>query len=151
MKLALLCALLSVALSSVAQGHDCSIRGFKKKISIKSPTVFTGTLDDNKAASMPTKGIVLTGLNKKIPQLSQVAITDAHGTFRFDSVPAGKYALTFNFSGWIVKKSEVHCATSDSCTIALVVRRSGPSDYNCYSPHYDSDLHGNGGGSVIRQ
>jgi len=114
----------------------------KKEITINSPTVFTGTLDDDKAASIAMKAIVLTGLNKKIPQLSQVAITDAHGAFRFDSVPAGKYAISFNFSNYAVKKSEVHCATSDSCTVALIVRH-----YNCYSPRYDlSPGPGMGGG-----
>ena len=131
MKTAPLCALLSLAISAVAQGADCSTH-FKKKITIQSPTVFTGTLDDEKTASIAMKGIVLTSLNKKIPQLSQVATTDAHGAFRFDSVPAGRYAISFNFSGYAVKKSEVHCATSDSCTVALVVRH-----YNCYSPRYD--------------
>jgi len=140
-KIALLCAFLSVTISAAAQGADCRTH-FKKKITINSPTVFTGTLDDDKAASIAMKAIVLTGLNRKIPQLSQVAITNAQGAFRFDSVPAGKYAISFNFSNYAVKKSEVHCATSHSCTVALIVRH-----YNCYSPRYDlSPGPGMGGG-----
>jgi len=146
MKTALLCAFLSVALSAVAQSVDCSTPHFIKKITTKTPTVFTGTLDDNNAASIAMKGIVLTGLdNKKVPQVSQVAVTDSKGAFHFDSVPAGKYAITIDFSGWTVKKSDVHCATSNSCSVALVVKRVGPND--CYRPHYP-DFNG---GSAIRQ
>jgi hypothetical protein len=137
MKLALLCALLSVAISAAAQSSDCSTPHFIKKISIKTPTVFTGTLEDDKAASIAMKGIVLTGLDKKVPRISQAAVTDSKGAFHFDSVPAGKYAITIDFSGWTVKKSEVHCAAEDSCSVALVVKPVSPKD--CYRPHYSDD------------
>jgi hypothetical protein len=101
-------------------------------------------LADNKNASIAMKGIVLTGLDKNAPPVSQVAVTDSQGAFHFDSVPAGKYAITIDFSGWSVKKSEVHCAADDSCSVALVVKPVAP--HNCYSPHYmDHD-----GNSVIR-
>jgi len=137
-KLALLCAFFSVALSAVAQSVDCSTPRFIKKITTKTPTVFTGTLDDNNAASIAMKGIVLTGLDKKkVPQVSQVAVTNSKGAFRFDSVPAGKYAITIDFSGWTVKKSDVRCATQDSCSLALVIKPVGPHD--CYRPHYSDD------------
>jgi hypothetical protein len=136
MKTALLCAFLSMAISAVAQSADCNTPHFIKKITFKTPTVFTGTLEDDKAASIAMKGIVLTGLDRKTPQLSQVAVTDARGTFHFDSVPAGKYAITIDFSGWAVKKSEVYCANNDSCSIALVVK---PADYDCYRPRYMDD------------
>jgi len=146
MKTALLCAFLSLALPAVAQSADCSTPHFTKKITTKTPTVFTGTLDDNKAASIAMKGIVLTGLDKKtVLQISQVAVTDPHGAFRFDSVPAGKYAITIDFSGYTVKKSDVHCVTPDSCSIALVIKPVGPKD--CDRPHYP-DFNG---GSAIRQ
>ena len=134
MKLTLLTAFLAFAISAVAQGQDCSSRGFKKKISIKTPAVFTGTLEDDKAASIPMKGIVLTGLDKKAPPVSQAAVTDSHGAFHFDSVPAGKYAITIDFSDWTVKKSAVHCATDGSCRVALVVTPVSPHD--CYYPRY---------------
>lgn len=144
MKLALLCAFFSVALPAAAQSQDCSTPHFEKKISIKAPTVFTGTLEDNNDASIPMKGIVLTGLHKKEPKVSQVAVTDAHGAFHFDSVPAGKYAITIDFTGVSVKKAEVHCVTPDSCRVALVVESVTPRD--CYRAHYvDND-----GSSVIR-
>ena len=135
MKIALLCALLSLALSPVAQSQECSPRGFKRKISIKTPAVFTGTLEDEKASSLARKGIVLTGLDKTEPRVSQVALTDSKGAFRFDSVPAGRYAITIDFSGWTVKKSAVHCAAADdACRVTLVVTPVSPHD--CYSPRY---------------
>lgn len=137
MKLALLCALFSVALSAAAQSSDCSTPHFIKKISIKAPTVFTGTLEDNKNTSIVMKGIVLTRLDKKAPPVSQTAVTDSHGGFHFDSVPAGKYAITIDFTGVTVKKSEVHCATPDSCRVVLVVQSVTPKD--CYRPHYSDD------------
>jgi len=83
------------------------------------------------------KGIVLTGLDKKEPKVSQVAVTDSQGAFHFDSVPAGKYAITIDFTGLTVKKAKVHCATRDSCRVALVVTNVSPHD--CYRPHYASD------------
>ena len=134
MRLALLCAFLTVAVSAVAQSWDCSTPNFEKKITIKAPTVFTGTLADNKNTSIAMKGIVLTGLDKKAPPVSQTAVTDSQGTFHFDSVPAGKYAITIDFTGVTVKKAEVHCATPDSCRVALVVRSVSPHD--CYRPNY---------------
>lgn len=145
MKIALLCAFLSAAISAVAQSADCSTPNFEKKISIKGPAVFTGTLEDNKHTSIAMKGIVLTGLDKKVvPQVSQVAVTDSQGAFHFDSVPAGKYAITIDFTGVSVKRADVHCATPDSCHVALVVKSVRPPD--CYRPHYaDYD-----GGSAIR-
>jgi hypothetical protein len=136
-KIALLCAFLSVAISAVAQSADCSTPHFEKKISIKAPAVFSGTLEDNKDTSIAMKGIVLTGLDKNAPPVSQVAVTDAQGAFHFDSVPAGKYAITIDFTGVAVKKAEVHCATPDSCRVALVVRSVTPHD--CYRPKYASD------------
>ena len=149
MKLALLCAFLSFAISAVAQSADCSTPHFTKKITIKTPTVFSGTLDNDKAASIPMEGIVLTGLDKKtVPQVSQIAFTDAHGTFHFDSVPAGKYAITIDLTGMTVKKSEVHCATNNACSVVLVVKSVRPHD--CYRRTPDSDLYGDGGGSMIR-
>ena len=144
MKLTLLCALLSVAISAAAQSSDCSSPHFIKKISTKAPTVFTGTLADNKNTSIAMKGIVLTGLDKKAPPVSQVAVTDSQGAFHFDSVPAGKYAITIDFTGVSVKKAEVHCATQDSCRVALVVKSVSFRD--CYRAQYVD--HGN---SVIRQ
>ena len=132
MKIALLCAFLSMAIS-VAQSQDCSPR-FEKKITIKAPAIFTGTLADDKNTSIAMKGIVLTGLDKKAPPVSQTAVTDSHGTFHFDSVPAGKYAITIDFTGVSVKKAEVHCATPDSCRVALVVQSVSPHD--CYRPNY---------------
>jgi len=136
-KIALVCALLSLPVSAVAQSADCSTPHFIKKITIKTPAVFTGTLKDDKAASIAMKGIVLTGLDKKMPPVSQAAVTDAHGAFHFDSVPAGKYAITIDFSGWTVKKSEVSCGANNSCTIALVIKPVGPHD--CYHAHYSDD------------
>jgi len=144
MKLALLCAFLSFAISAAAQSSDCSTPHFIKKITIRAPTVFAGTLADNKNTSIAMKGIVLTGLDKKAPPVSQVAVTDSQGAFRFDSVPAGKYAITIDFTGVTVKKADVHCATRDSCRVALVVKSVGPHD--CYRAKYVD--HGN---SVIRQ
>ena len=134
MRLALLCAFLTVAVSAVAQSWDCSTPNFEKKITIKAPTVFTGTLADNRNTSIAMKGIVLTGLNKKAPPVSQTAVTDSQGAFHFDSVPAGKYAITIDFSGVSVKKADVHCATPDSCRVALVVKSVSPKD--CYRPNY---------------
>jgi hypothetical protein len=140
-KTALLSAFLCMAVSVVAQSlpsvvgqsQDCSPR-FEKKISIKVPTVFTGTLEDDKNTSIAMKGIVLTGLDKKAPPVSQAAVTDSKGAFHFDSVPAGKYAITIDFTGVSVKKSEVHCATPDSCRVSLVVKSVTPQD--CYRPKY---------------
>jgi hypothetical protein len=133
-----------MAISVVAQSADCSTPHFEKKISIKAPAVFTGTLADDKDNSIAMKGIVLTGVDKKAPKVSQVAVTDSLGAFHFDSVPAGKYAITIDFTGVSVKKADVHCATADSCRVALVVRSVGPND--CYHPHYvDHD-----GDSAIR-
>ena len=134
-----------MAVSAVAQDQDCSNPRFEKKISIKAPTVFTGTLADDKNTSIAMKGIVLTGLDKKTPPVSQAAVTDSQGAFHFDSVPAGNYAITIDFTGVSVKKAEVRCETSHSCTVALVVKPVVPKD--CYRPHYaDYD-----GGSAIRQ
>jgi len=145
-KIALTCAFLSLAIPTLAQSADCSTPHFLKKITIKTPTVFSGTLDNDKAASIAMKGIVLTGLDKKtVPQISQVAVTDVHGAFHFDSVPAGKYAITIDFSGMAVKKSDVHCATDNACSVALVVKPVVPKD--CYRPRY----HDFDGGSAIRQ
>ena len=132
MKIALLCAFLSMAIS-VAQSQDCSPR-FEKKITIKAPAVFTGILADDKNTSIAMKGIVLTGLDKKAPPVSQTAVTDSQGTFHFDSVPAGKYAITIDFTGWTVKKSDVHCATHDECSVALVIKPVVPKD--CYRAQY---------------
>ncbi len=131
-----------MAISAVAQSADCSTPHFEKKISIKTPAVFTGTLADDKDTSIAMKGIVLTGLDKNAPPVSQAAVTDSQGAFHFDSVPAGKYAITIDFTGVSVKKSEVHCATPDSCHVALVVKSVRPPD--CYRPHYDD-------GAQIRQ
>jgi hypothetical protein len=97
----------------------------------------SGRFNDDKASSIAMKGIALTGLDKKMPPVSQVAVTDTHGTFHFDSVPAGKYAITIDFTGVSVKKAEVHCATDNSCSVALVVKPVGPHD--CYRPHYADD------------
>ncbi len=88
------------------------------------------------------KGIVLTGLDKNAPPVSQVAVTDSQGAFHFDSVPAGKYAITIDFTGVSVKKAEVHCETHDSCRVALVVK--SVTRHDCYRPHYDD-------GAQIRQ
>ena len=137
MKTMLLCAFLSVAVPTLAQSSGCSTPHFIKKVSIKAPAVFTGTVKDEKTASMAMKGIVLTGIDKKAPPVSQVAVTDSKGAFHFESVPAGKYAITIDFTGWTVKKSEVHCTTDDSCTVALVVKHVVPHD--CYRPHYADD------------
>lgn len=134
MKIALLCAVLSVAIPTIAQSPDCSSAGFSKKISIKTPAVFTGTLQDDKDNSIAMKGIVLTGLDKTAPKVSQVAITDSQGAFHFDSVPAGKYAITIDFMGLTVRKAKVHCDTHDSCRVALVVTSVTPHD--CYTPNY---------------
>lgn len=134
MKIALVCAFLSLALSAAAQSVDCSTPHFLKKISIKTPAAFTGTLRDNNAASIAMKGIVLTGVDKELPPVSQVAVTDSKGAFHFDSVPAGKYAITIDFSGFTVKKSEVHCTADNSCSVALVIKPVGPHD--CYRAHY---------------
>jgi hypothetical protein len=136
-KLALLCAFLSVAIPVVAQGVDCSTPHFEKKITIKGPAVFTGTLEDNTNTSIAMKGIVLTGVDKKAPPLSQVAVTDSNGVFHFDSVPAGKYVITIDFTGVSVKKDEVQCPTSGSCRVTLVVRSVSPHD--CYRGHYADD------------
>jgi hypothetical protein len=134
-----------MAISVAAQSMGCSTPRFEKKISIKAPAVFTGTLADNKDTSIAMKGIVLTGLDKKAPPVSQVAVTDSKGAFHFDSVPAGKYAITIDFTGVTVKKAEVRCTTPDSCRIALVVQSVSPHD--CYRPRY-VDHEGN---SAIRQ
>ncbi len=134
MKIALVCTFLSVAISAVAQSVDCDLVPFEKKISIKTPAVFTGTLADDKDTSIAMKGIVLTGLDKNAPPVSQVAVTDSQGAFHFDAVPAGKYAITIDFPGVSAKKAKVHCATHDSCRVTLVVRSVSPHD--CYSPKY---------------
>ncbi len=143
MKLALLCAFFSLTVSVAAQDVDCNLVPFEKKITIKTPAVFTGTLADDKDTSIAMKGIVLTGLDKNAPPVSQVAVTDSHGVFHFDSVPAGKYAITIDFPGVSAKKAKVHCATPGSCRVTLVVRSVSPHD--CYSPKYregNSTIHG---------
>lgn len=145
MKIALLCAFLFVAIPVIAQSSDCSTPHFEKKISIKGPAVFTGTLEDNKDNAIAMKGIVLTGVDKNAPPVSQVAVTDSQGVFHFDSVPAGKYAFTIDFTGVSVKKAGVHCPTRGSCRVILVVESVSPHD--CYRPHY----HDYDGDSVIRQ
>lgn len=145
MKFALLCAFLSLTVSVVAQSLDCSLLPFEKKISIKSPAVFAGTLTDDKDTSIAMKGIVLTGLDKNAPPVSQVAVTDSQGAFHFDSVPAGKYAITIDFPGVSAKKAKVHCVTPGSCRVTLVLRSVSPHD--CYSPKYregNSTMHGPG-------
>lgn len=144
MKLALACAMLFVAIPTIAQNVDCSTPRYEKKITITSPTVFTGTLEDNKNSSIAMKGIVLRGVDKKAPPVSLVAVTDSKGAFHFDSVPAGKYAITIDFTGMAVKKADVHCTTADACRVTLVVRSVVPRD--CYRGHY-YDFNG---GSAIR-
>jgi hypothetical protein len=144
-------ALLSVALSTVAQAQvHCTVGA--KRISIKAPTVFTGTLEDAKDTPIATKKVALTSLDldkaKKTPKISQATVTDSRGAFHFDSVPAGKYTIAIG-SGWAVRKAEVNCTPDNSCRVALVVRSFSTED--CYNPRSDSDLLGNGDGSVIRQ
>lgn len=149
MKIAFLCASLSVAFSTVAQAQVHCTATVSKRISIKAPAVLTGTLEDGKENSVAKRTVVLTSLDKNASKVHQYALIDPRGTFHFDSVPAGKYAIAIDFSGWKMEKAEVHCVATNSCSVALVVRPVSPHD--CYNSKSDSDLYGNGDGSVIRQ
>lgn len=136
MKIALLCALLSAAVSACAQapvrGACSAIVG--TNISTKAPVIFIGTLQDDKNTPIATVKVQLVSLDKKAPKVFDAAITDSQGAFHFDSVPAGRYAITIINPGWSGKRAEIHCATDNSCRVAFVLRSNNPHD--CYSPNY---------------
>ena len=139
MRIPLLCAFLSVGLSLVAQApvHRACSAIVGTNVSTRAPAIFTGSLQDDKNTPIAKTKVELASLDKKAPKVYDAVLTDSQGAFHFDSVPAGRYAITVIKTGWTGEKVELHCATDNSCRVAFVLKSSNPHD--CYNPNYVDD------------
>lgn len=134
MKSALFCASLLLAVSAVAQTH-CRVT-VREKINVKAALVFTGTLQDKQGTPLQGKTVLLTSADKKVSNITQAVATDSQGAFHFDSVPAGRYAITVEQVGGTARKTQIDCTPTTSCRIAFVVKPLDVCEPDSYQPHY---------------
>ena len=101
-------------------------------------------MQNNAGALVAGLSVTITGSTK--PQLKQTVVTDAHGQFHFDSVPAGKYSLTIEHTAGTAKRTEAECDNDGVCQVVFILKPS-PKPGDCHMPRY----HDTDGNSVIRQ
>ena len=83
-------------------------------------TVVQGNVQNKAGALVAGLSVTITGSVK--PKLKQTVVTDGHGQFHFDSVPAGKYTLTIEQTAGTAKRTEMECDANGVCQVEFILK-----------------------------
>ena len=83
-------------------------------------TVVQGNVQNRAGALVAGLSVTLTGSAK--PKLKQTVVTDDHGQFHFDLVPAGKYTLIIEHTAGTAKRTEMECDTNGVCQVEFILK-----------------------------
>jgi Carboxypeptidase regulatory-like domain/TonB-dependent Receptor Plug Domain len=109
-------------------------RGLLKAVTVLMFTVSTcfaqfsgsiqGTIQDPTGAAIPKVTVTLTNTDTKV---SQNAISDAEGNYRFVSLAPGPYLLTVDSTGFASAKTEVTLTTAETRSVPIQLAVAGGS------------------------
>lgn len=111
---------LIVAASPAIHAQICQPVLVSERIHPAVATVVQGSVQNNAGALVSGISVTIKGSEK--PALKQTVVTDDHGQFKFDSVPAGKYTLIIEHTAGAAKRTEVECGTNGVCQVEFILK-----------------------------
>jgi len=91
-----------------------------EKIHPAVATVIHGSVQNNAGQLVAGLSVTIKGSEK--PAITKTVVTDDHGQFTFDSVPAGKYTLIIERTAGTAKRTELMCDTNGVCQVEFILR-----------------------------